>query len=114
MKITSVNNELIKETAKLLQRKYRDEKGLFLLEGEKCIQEALASGLEIIHIFEIEGCKNFFSVENGNHGNLLFKKRQRHYPNHNRNPNTLLDVKCYADGKGIEKKIFLIFKKKQA
>ena len=34
MKITSVNNELIKETAKLLQRKYRDEKGLFLLEGE--------------------------------------------------------------------------------
>lgn len=59
MKITSVNNELIKETAKLLQRKYRDEKGLFLLEGEKCIQEALASGLEIVHIFEIEGCKKF-------------------------------------------------------
>ena len=59
MKITSVNNELIKETAKLLQRKYRDEKGLFLLEGEKCIQEALASGLEIVHIFEIEGCKSF-------------------------------------------------------
>ena len=44
MKITSVNNELIKETAKLLQRKYRDEKGLFLLEGEKCIQ------LSLIHI----------------------------------------------------------------
>ena len=31
MKITSVNNELIKETAKLLQRKYRDEKGLFFV-----------------------------------------------------------------------------------
>lgn len=59
MKITSVNNELIKETAKLLQRKYRDEKGLFLLEGGKCIQEALDYGLEIIHIFEAEGCKEF-------------------------------------------------------
>ena len=45
MKITSVNNELIKETAKLQQRKYRDESGLFLLEGEKCISEALQSGI---------------------------------------------------------------------
>lgn len=59
MKITSVNNELIKETAKLLQRKYRDEKGLFLLEGEKCIQEALASGLEIVHILKSKVVKVF-------------------------------------------------------
>ena len=39
MKITSVNNELVKETAKLLQRKYRKEN--FLLEGIKCIEEAI-------------------------------------------------------------------------
>lgn len=59
MKITSVSNELVKETAKLLQRKHRDEKGLFLLEGEKCIKEAIDSGLEIVHIFKEEGCAEF-------------------------------------------------------
>ena len=48
MKITSVNNELIKETAKLLQKKYRKE--LFLLEGEKCIEEAVNSGVEIVNL----------------------------------------------------------------
>lgn len=49
MKITSVNNELVKETAKLLQKKYRTD--LFLLEGEKCITEAIEAGIEILHIF---------------------------------------------------------------
>lgn len=55
MKITSVNNELVKETAKLLKGKYRDESGLFILEGNKCIEEALSSGIEVIRIFSIEG-----------------------------------------------------------
>lgn len=51
MKITSVNNDLIKETAKLLRGKYRDESGLFLVEGAKGIEEAIKSGLEIVRIF---------------------------------------------------------------
>ncbi len=51
MKITSVNNDLVKETAKLQQRKYRDEAGMFLLEGVKCIEEALEYGLEIVNLF---------------------------------------------------------------
>jgi len=59
MKITSVNNELVKETAKLLQRKYRDEKGLFLLEGDKCVKEALESGIEVTQIFKLEGYNEF-------------------------------------------------------
>lgn len=62
MKITSVNNELIKETAKLLQKKYR--KDLFLLEGQKCIEEAIASGLEIVNLFVLEGSKEFQNIEN--------------------------------------------------
>lgn len=49
MKITSVNNELVKETAKLLQKKYRTDS--FILEGEKCIAEAIEAGIEILHIF---------------------------------------------------------------
>ena len=55
MKITSVNNELIKETAKLLNGKYRNETGLFIIEGFKGIEEAVNAGLEIVHIFSTEG-----------------------------------------------------------
>ena len=58
MRITSVNNDLIKETAKLLHGKYRNEKGLFLVEGEKGIHEAILAKLEILNIFSIEGFEN--------------------------------------------------------
>ena len=54
MKITSVNNELVKETAKLLKGKYRDELGLFLIEGEKGVQEALEAEIKIERIFAIK------------------------------------------------------------
>ena len=51
IEITSVNNELIKNTTKLSQKKYRDESGLFLLEGEKAVEEAVKSNLKIKDIF---------------------------------------------------------------
>lgn len=51
MEITSVNNELIKETAKLEQKKYRDESGKFLLEGLKAIEEAYNSDIQIEQLF---------------------------------------------------------------
>ncbi len=63
MKITSVNNDLVKETAKLLQRKYREESGLFLIEGEKCLEEAILSGVEIVNIFALEGTTDFLGIE---------------------------------------------------
>lgn len=49
MEITSVNNDLVKETAKLQQKKYRDKK--FLLEGYKAIEGAYESGIEIDYVF---------------------------------------------------------------
>ena len=49
--ITSVNNNLVKETAKLLQKKYRDAENKFLLEGFKAIEEAYNLGLKIDYIF---------------------------------------------------------------
>ena len=63
MKITSVNNDIVKETAKLHQRKFRDESGLFLIEGEKCIEEALDSGITIKRIFVTEGFNKFNKFE---------------------------------------------------
>ena len=63
MKITSVNNEIVKETSKLLKSKYRDETGLFLIEGEKGVKEALDAGVKIIRIFMLEGQVGFNGVE---------------------------------------------------
>lgn len=59
MKITSVNNDLVKEAAKLQQRKYREESGMFLLEGEKCVREAIEYGMTIEHLFILEGEDSF-------------------------------------------------------
>ena len=39
--ITSKNNQLVKELASLKEKKYRDEKGLYLVEGYKMVREAL-------------------------------------------------------------------------
>ncbi len=63
MKITSVNNDTVKFATKLQQRKFRDESGLFLLEGEKCIEEAISSGIEIENIFVSEDNCNVFHNE---------------------------------------------------
>ena len=38
--INSINNEYIKELSKLKTKKYRDEKGIFLIEGYHLVQEA--------------------------------------------------------------------------
>lgn len=45
MRITSVNNQLIKDTTKLHQKKHRDKTGLFLIEGYHLYEEALKSDL---------------------------------------------------------------------
>lgn len=50
-KITSVNNELVKETVKLQQKKYRDRENKFLLEGFKSIEEAFNAGVAIEYVF---------------------------------------------------------------
>ncbi len=54
MEITSTNNELVKETVKLQQKKFRDATGNFLLEGFKAIEEAYQIGLEINEIFVLK------------------------------------------------------------
>ena len=55
MIITSINNEKIKEFKKLNDKKYRDEKGLFLIEGEHLVEEAFKNNClkEIISLDSI-------------------------------------------------------------
>ena len=51
MEITSVNTDLVKETVKLQEKKYREETGKFLLEGFKAVEEAYLSGLKFDKVF---------------------------------------------------------------
>lgn len=52
--ITSSNNALIKEVKSLKSRKYRDEKGLFFIEGLKFVREALEEKAGIVSLFVSE------------------------------------------------------------
>lgn len=49
--ISSKDNKIIRETAALSERKHRDERGLFLIEGPKLLKEALAEGVKLRRVF---------------------------------------------------------------
>ncbi|MEG0773163.1 RNA methyltransferase [Clostridium sp.] len=59
--ITSKDNNLIKETKKLKDKKYRNEKGLFIIEGFRFVEEALKSNFYIETIFISENIISKFS-----------------------------------------------------
>ena len=44
----------IKQVRSLSQKKYRDSTGLFVVEGEKMVAEALASGFRVERIYRRE------------------------------------------------------------
>ena len=45
--ITSLSNKKVKDWCKLKNKKYRDEEGLFLVEGEHLVLEAIKSNLAV-------------------------------------------------------------------
>lgn len=49
-----LTNSEIKKIRSLREKKFRDEYGLFVVEGEKMVGEALASGLEVVDMFRME------------------------------------------------------------
>ncbi len=55
--ITSVNNETIKQATKLQKRKFRNETSLFMLEGFKCLEEAIKYGIHIQSVFVKSGSR---------------------------------------------------------
>ena len=50
-KIDSLQNETIKRARSLKSKKGRAQWGEFLAEGEKCVEEALVSGMEVRKLF---------------------------------------------------------------
>lgn len=63
MVIESLTNEKVKKWVKLHQKKYRDEYGLFLIEEEHLIEEALKAEA-VLTIIMIEGINNIFNFDN--------------------------------------------------
>lgn len=49
--ITSLKNDLVKRAASLKVKKYRQREGMFLLEGKRAVEEALASGWKLQCLF---------------------------------------------------------------
>jgi len=60
--ITSVNNNRIKELAKLHTKKYRDESKFFLVEGDHLVNEAYKKN-QLVEIFALESFNEKLDVE---------------------------------------------------
>ncbi len=56
--IEKLSANKIKQITKLHQKKYRDETGLFIAEGEKAVSELINENIEIINIYAIKEFKN--------------------------------------------------------
>lgn len=56
-RISSKDNEFIKTIKKLKDKKYRDEKNEFIIEGTKLIEEAIQEKAKIKHVIICEECE---------------------------------------------------------
>lgn len=63
MIITSRSNERVKSARALQDAKTRKETGLHLLEGDKLVSDAIASGARVKTVFAREGAKTFEGIE---------------------------------------------------
>ena len=52
--MASISNNEIKRIKSLQQKKFRDEEGLFIAEGEKMVEEALKSGYHVERVYRKE------------------------------------------------------------
>ena len=63
MIITSRSNERVKRARALQDAKARKETGLHLIEGDKLVSDAIASGARVLTVFAKEGAKAFDGIE---------------------------------------------------
>lgn len=61
--ITSKDNDVIKNIRKLKEKKYRDESGLYVIEGIKMLEEAIEENVDIKKIVICEECVEAGSIE---------------------------------------------------
>ena len=59
--ITSRSNAMITDAVKLRQKKFRDERSMFVFEGRKLLIDAAAANIELYRVFFTEQNKEFIS-----------------------------------------------------
>ena len=52
-----ISRNEMKLIASLSRKKGREESGLFVVEGEKMVTEALSSGYEVVSVAWCDGCR---------------------------------------------------------
>lgn len=67
--ITSKQNQMVKQVVSLKQKKNRDQLGLYVVEGEKMVFDAILYGAEITQIFATE---KYQKVNFNNFDNVIF------------------------------------------
>jgi TrmH family RNA methyltransferase len=63
--LTSVNNQIVKQLAKLRQKKYRQKSGYYLIEGYHLLTEALKSGRHYYYLLATESAWKKLNDEYG-------------------------------------------------
>ncbi len=107
----NLSSNKIKEIKKLQQKKYREETGLFIAEGEKTLEDIIKSKVEIIKIYSTKNidnlCKNYTLISENDMKKIsttsspceiltIAKKREINTDNFKKLNNILL-LDCIAD-----------------
>lgn len=64
MILTSADNAKVVEVTKLLDKKYRKSTGLYVIEGERLVRDAVNYGAQISNVFVKESAQHKFAFEN--------------------------------------------------
>ena len=100
--ITSLDNKRIKNLAKLINKKYRDETGMFLVEGEHLVIEAKRAG-SLIEVIKCEDYEMDFDVTTTIVTYDVIKKLSNTL-----NPQKVIGVCKKLDNKDIGNKVLIL------
>ncbi len=100
--ITSLENKRIKNLSRLLVKKYRDEDGKFLVEGEHLVEEAYKVGV-LLEVVQTDDYNGSFDVETTYVTYDVIKKLSN-----TQNPQRVIGVCKKLEEKSIGKKIVIL------
>ncbi len=100
--ISSLQNERIKNASKLLQKKYRDIEGKFLVEGEHLVEEAYKEGV-LLELFQCDGMKEYYDIPTTYVTYDVIKKLSN-----TMNPQKVIGIAKKFEDREIGKKVLLL------
>lgn len=106
--VNAVSNNKIKEITKLHQKKYREETGLFIVEGLKSVKELIEANIKIVEIYAVkdfglgekiidENTMKKISTTTSPCEILAIAKQQKHNLEELKNKNKLILLEAISD-----------------